>query len=182
MRSYDRLYHEVKEYESKHLDEIDFTSPTQRVGAPLKDGFNKAKHITPMWSMEDVFNGSELRGWLERVNKIVDVDRYYIEPKFDGASLNLIYSGGKLIQAITRGDGLEGEDVTNNAKAISSIKLEIEYSGLIEIRGEVLVRYSDFERLNEERVKSGQEPFANPRNSASGSLRQLDPKEVAKRN
>ena len=179
---YDKLYHEVKEYEKTHPEEIDYTSPTQRVGAPLKEGFKKAKHPSPMWSMEDVFNKEELIEWINRINKIAKVDRYYIEPKFDGASLNLVYDKGKLLRAITRGDGVEGEDVTNNAKAIPSIKLEIDYDGFIEIRGEVLMKYSEFERLNEERIKNNQEPFANPRNAAAGSLRQLDPKEVAKRN
>ena len=179
---YDRLYHEVKEYEAKHSEFIDPSSPTQRVGAPLKDGFVKAKHPSRMWSMEDVFNKQELIEWIERIKKIVQVDRYYVEPKFDGASLNLIYDDGKLIRAITRGNGVEGEDVTNNAKAINSIRLEIDYKGFIEIRGEVLMRYSDFERINKERLERGEQLFANPRNAAAGSLRQLDPTIVAKRN
>jgi len=178
---YDKLYHEVVEYEKEHPNEIDYTSPTQRVGAVLKDGFKKAKHLSPMWSMEDVFNKQELQDWIDRVNKITPVDRYYIEPKFDGASLNLIYENGKLIQAITRGNGSEGEDVTNNAKAIKSVRLEIDYQELIEIRGEVLMRFKDFERLNKERLERGEEPFANPRNAAAGTLRQLDPKVVANR-
>ena len=179
---YDRLYHEAKDFEAKHPELIDYTSPTQRVGAPLKDGFVKAKHPSRMWSMDDVFNKQEMLEWIERINKLVLVDRFYIEPKFDGASLNLIYDDGKLIRAITRGNGVEGEDVTNNAKAISSIKLEIEYKGYIEIRGEVLMRYADFERLNSERLKSQEPLFANPRNAAAGSMRQLDPSIVSRRN
>ncbi len=179
---YDKLYHEVKAYEQKHPEDIDYSSPTQRVGAPLKDGFKKAKHPSRMWSMEDVFETSELREWLDRVNRLEPVNRYYIEPKFDGASLNLIYDGGKLIQAITRGNGVEGEDVTNNAKAINSIRLEIDYTGFIEIRGEVLLSYREFERINKERLESGEQLFANPRNAAAGSLRQLDPAVVASRN
>jgi len=179
---YDKLYHEVKEYEQKHPQDIDKTSPTQRVGAPLKDGFSKAKHPSRMWSMEDVFDFSEFLEWVDRVNKIVPIDRYYIEPKFDGASLNLIYDDGKLIRAITRGNGVEGEDVTNNAKAIKSVRLEIDYKEYIEIRGETLMSFAEFERLNKERLKRDEPLFANPRNAAAGSLRQLDPKIVAERN
>ena len=178
---YDKLYHEVKEYEQNNPEDIDKTSPTQRVGAPLSGGFKKAKHPSRMWSMEDVFNTNELIDWINRVNKISEVDRYYIEPKFDGASLNLIYDNGVLQQAITRGNGVEGEDVTSNAKAINSIKLEIEHKGFIEIRGEVLMSYKNFERINKERIANSLEPFANPRNAAAGSLRQLDPAVVAKR-
>ena len=179
---YDKLYHEVEEYEQKHPQDVDKTSPTQRVGAPLKDGFVKAKHPSRMWSMEDVFDFSEFLDWVDRVNKIVPIDRYYIEPKFDGASLNLIYDDGKLIRAITRGNGVEGEDVTNNAKAIKSVRLEIDYKEYIEIRGETLMSFAEFERLNKERLKKDEPLFANPRNAAAGSLRQLDPKIVAERN
>ncbi len=179
---YDKLYHDVQDYEKAHPQEIDSSSPTQRVGAPLKEGYKKAKHPSRMWSMEDVFNEQELIEWMERINKIEPVSRYYIEPKFDGASLNLIYEGGKLVQAITRGNGVEGEDVTNNAKAIKSIRLEIDYKGYIEIRGEVLMKFAEFERINKERLHRGEQLFANPRNAAAGSLRQLDPKIVAERN
>ncbi|SFP10796.1 NAD-dependent DNA ligase LigA [Hydrogenimonas thermophila] len=178
---YDKLYHEVLDYEKEHPEDIDFTSPTQRVGATLKDGFQKAKHLSRMWSMEDVFNAKEFEEWMARIQKNFPNERYYIEPKFDGASLNLIYENGLLKQAITRGNGVEGEDVTNNARTIQSIRLEIEHKGLIEIRGEVLMTKQEFERINEERAKLGEPLFANPRNAAAGSLRQLDPKTVAKR-
>ena len=179
---YDKLYHEVVAYEQSNASSIDDTSPTQRVGAAIKDGFKKAEHPSRMWSMEDVFDTTELIEWSERVAKLAPVDSYYIEPKFDGASMNLIYDGGKLIQAITRGNGVEGEDVTNNAKAINSIKLEIDYKGFIEIRGEILLSYKEFERINKERLEADEQLFANPRNAASGSLRQLDPAVVASRN
>jgi len=179
---YDKLYHEVKDFEQKHPSFIDYTSPTQRVGAPLSEGFKKAKHLSPMWSMEDVFNKNELIEWINRINKLSLIDKYYVEPKFDGASLNLIYEDGLLVKAITRGNGVEGEDVTSNAKAINSIPLEIEHKNLIEIRGEVLMKFSEFERINSERIKNGEEPFANPRNASAGTLRQLDPQIVAKRN
>ncbi len=179
---YDKLYHELTAFEESHKELIDSSSPTQRVGAPLKEGFVKAKHPSRMWSMEDVFDESELIMWLERIDKIEPVEQYYIEPKFDGASLNLIYDDGKLLRAITRGNGVEGEDVTSNAKAINSVRLEIEYKGFIEIRGEVLMSYREFERLNSERLDRDEQLFANPRNAAAGSLRQLDPAIVASRN
>ncbi|RUM45570.1 MAG: DNA ligase (NAD(+)) LigA [Hydrogenimonas sp.] len=178
---YDKLYHEVVAYEKAHPEDIDPTSPTQRVGAVLKDGFQKAKHLSRMWSMEDVFNAEEFEAWMARIAKNFPNERYYVEPKFDGASLNLIYENGRLKQAITRGDGVEGEDVTNNARTIQSIRLEIAHQGLIEIRGEVLMTKQEFERINEEREKMGEPLFANPRNAAAGSLRQLDPKITAER-
>ena len=180
---YDKLYKEVEEYEKAHPDEIDPSSPTQRVGDVVLDEFKKARHITKMWSMEDVFSKEEFNDWHNRVKRLIG-DRkysYYIEPKFDGASLNLVYKDGKLIRAETRGDGEIGEDVTLNAKTIKSIPLEIDYKDLIEIRGEVLISKKDFEKLNEERIKKGESTFANPRNAAAGSLRQLDPKITASR-
>ncbi len=179
---YDKLYREVEEYEKSHPEDIDPTSPTQRVGAPLKEGFKKAKHLSRMWSMEDVFDAAEFEEWMDRIAKDFPKERYYVEPKFDGASLNLIYEDGLLKQAITRGDGVEGEDVTNNARTINSIRLEIDHKELIEIRGEVLMTIKEFERINTERVERGEPPFANPRNAAAGSLRQLDPRITAKRN
>ncbi|BBG65455.1 DNA ligase [Hydrogenimonas sp.] len=179
---YDKLYREVEEYEKSHPEDIDPTSPTQRVGAPLKEGFKKAKHLSRMWSMEDVFDRKEFEEWMERIAKDFPDERYYVEPKFDGASLNLIYENGLLKQAVTRGDGEEGEDVTNNARTINSIRLEIEHKDLIEIRGEVLMTIREFNRINAERIEKGETPFANPRNAAAGSLRQLDPRITAKRN
>ncbi|WP_201353544.1 NAD-dependent DNA ligase LigA [Hydrogenimonas urashimensis] len=179
---YDKLYREVEAYEKEHPEDIDPTSPTQRVGAPLKEGFAKAKHLSRMWSMEDVFNEKEFEEWMARIRKNFPDERYYVEPKFDGASLNLIYENGLLKQAITRGDGIEGEDVTNNARTIQSIRLEIDHSDLIEIRGEVLMTKQEFDRINKERAMKGEPLFANPRNAAAGSLRQLDPKITARRN
>ncbi|WP_292655240.1 NAD-dependent DNA ligase LigA [Nitratifractor sp.] len=179
---YDQLYREVEAYEKAHPDEIDPTSPTQRVGAPIKEGFRKAKHLSRMWSMEDVFNAAEFEEWFQRIDRQYPGERYYVEPKFDGASLNLIYENGLLKEAITRGDGVEGEEVTANARTIRSIPLDIDHKGLIEIRGEVLMTLEEFDRLNKERVDRGEAPFANPRNAAAGSLRQLDPSVTARRN
>ena len=178
---YDKLYKEIEKFEDKHKELADPDSPTKRVGGEVLDEFVKAKHIQRMWSMEDVFNKDELDKWLQRVYKNIGITQLYCEPKFDGASLNLIYEGGRLKQAITRGDGVTGEDVTHNAKAISSIPQNINYDKLIEIRGEVLMPKDEFERLNTDRAKKGEQLFANPRNAAAGSMRQLDSSITAKR-
>ena len=179
--TYDRLYHDILAYEEKHPDEVLFDSPTRRVGGVVREHFSKAKHIKRMWSMEDVFDIEGLKKWLERLYKQVENPTFISEPKFDGASLNLRYEGGKLIQAITRGDGVEGEDVTENVKTIRSVPLRIDYKPLIEIRGEVVIKIKDFEKINEERADNGEALFSNPRNAAAGSLRQLDSKITAKR-
>ena len=179
---YDTLYHEVLEYEKANPDKVDKESPTQKVGYRILDKFEKASHITKMWSMENVFDVDELSIWLNRINKIAKIDRCYLEPKFDGVSLNLIYENGVLKQAITRGDGVVGEDVTNNAYVINSIPKKIDYKGLIEIRGEVVINKKDFEKINQDRIKQNLDVFSNPRNAAAGSLRQLNSEITAKRN
>ena len=179
---YDKLYHHIIEYEEKNREQILENSPTQRVGDVVSEGFNKAKHKSRMWSLEDVFNEDDLQKWLTRVYKFDDIVTFYCEPKYDGASLNLLYEDGKLTQAITRGDGVEGEDITQNAKTIKTIPLSIEYKEAIEIRGEVVIFKAEFERINEDRVKNGENLFANPRNAAAGSLRQLDSSITANRN
>ncbi len=178
---YDRLYHEVLEYEKAHPEEVLEDSPTKRVGGVVRDEFSKATHIRRMWSMEDVFTTEEVQEWLERVEKNVGACDYFCEPKFDGASMNLLYENGKLVRAITRGDGVVGEEVTENVKTIRSVPLRIDYKEQIEIRGEVVIRKDDFEIINKERLDEGEAPFANPRNAAAGSLRQLDSSVTAKR-
>jgi len=178
---YDKLYKEVEKFEKEHPKLIDPDSPTQRIGYGVAKEFKKASHLSRMWSMEDVFDEKELIEWIDRVFKKVGKTALYCEPKFDGASLNLIYENGTLKQAITRGDGETGEDVTLNAMTIRSIPLSIDYKGLIEIRGEVIIRKKDFEKINKERIKEDLPSFANPRNAAAGSLRQLDSSVTAKR-
>ncbi|WP_331775883.1 NAD-dependent DNA ligase LigA [Sulfurospirillum sp. 1612] len=178
---YDRLYHDVLDFERKHPDKVLANSPTKRVGGMVQEGFSKAKHLKRMWSMEDIFSDDELDTWIERIKKTSQNFTLYCEPKFDGASLNIIYKEGKLHQAITRGDGVMGEDVTENIKTINSIPLEIDYKELIEIRGEIVIRKKDFETLNQERLEQNEPLFANPRNAAAGSLRQLDTKVTASR-
>jgi DNA ligase (NAD+) len=178
---YDTLYEKVVNFEKNHPDMISPDSPTNRVGGIVLQGFKKAEHIKRMWSMEDIFSVDELDTWIKRVEKTIDNFTYYCEPKFDGASLDVIYENGKLKQAITRGDGKVGEDVTQNAKTINSIPLEIDYKELISITGEVVIKKSDFDLINKSREEKGEDTFANPRNAAAGSLRQLDTKITAKR-
>ena len=178
---YDKLYHEVLDYETENPSKAAGDSPTKRVGGVVRDEFSKAKHIKRMWSMEDVFNTDEVQEWLDRTVKNVGECTYFCEPKFDGASMNLLYENGKLVRAITRGDGVMGEEVTDNVRTIRSVPLSIEYKGLIEIRGEVVIRKDDFEIINKERLAEEEQPFANPRNAAAGSLRQLDSSVTSKR-
>jgi len=178
---YDKLYHEVLDYETVNPSEAAGDSPTARVGGVVRDEFSKAKHIKRMWSMEDVFTTNEVQEWLDRTVKNVGECTYFCEPKFDGASMNLLYENGKLVRAITRGDGVIGEEVTDNVRTIRSVPLSIEYEGIIEIRGEVVIRKDDFEIINKERLNEGEQAFANPRNAAAGSLRQLDSSVTAKR-
>jgi len=179
---YDKLYHEVLEYEKQNQQDILKNSPTQRVGDKVSEKFYKAKHLSRMWSLEDIFNADDLREWLKKTYKLDEHISFYCEPKYDGASLNLIYDNGELIQAITRGDGSEGEDITVNVKTIRSVPLSIEHKEKIEIRGEVVIFKDEFEKINQERLKNGEALFANPRNAAAGSLRQLDSSITASRN
>lgn len=176
---YDELYHRVLEFERANPSEISMFSPTKRVGGELSEGFVKADHIERMWSMEDIFDEAELVAWLNRGDKLGQ--KFVIQPKFDGASLNLLYENGELKRAITRGNGITGEDVTTNAKVIKNIPTTIAYSGKIEIRGEVVISKSDFDEINLARMQRGETQLANPRNAASGSLRQLDSKITASR-
>ena len=178
---YDKLARQCLEFENKNPNLINQNSPNRRVGGAVLKGFKKANHLSRMWSQEDVFNDKELEDWIKRASKVGDNLEFFCQPKFDGASLNLIYENGILKQAITRGDGEIGEDVTQNAMTIQSIPLEIAEKSLIEIRGEVVIKKSDFEAINIERLKNSESTFANPRNAAAGSLRQLDSSITSKR-
>ncbi|MGJ0495153.1 NAD-dependent DNA ligase LigA [Aliarcobacter cryaerophilus] len=178
---YDKLARACLEFENNNKNLINPNSPNRRVGGAILKGFKKANHLSRMWSQEDVFNDKELEDWIKRVSKVGDNLEFFCQPKFDGASLNLIYENGILKQAITRGDGEIGEDVTQNAMTIQSIPLEISEKSLIEIRGEVVIKKSDFEAINIERLKNSESTFANPRNAAAGSLRQLDSSITSKR-
>ncbi|RAZ46202.1 NAD-dependent DNA ligase LigA [Campylobacter hyointestinalis] len=169
---YDELYAKTLKFEDENPELKVPYSPTCRVGGEILSEFQKSSHLERMWSMEDIFSDEELDAWILRGDKTGL--EFFVEPKFDGASLNLLYENGKLVKATTRGDGSIGEDVTNNARVISSIPLQISYKELIEIRGEVVISKADFELINLKREKNGEPPLANPRNAAAGSLRQLD--------
>lgn len=179
---YDKLYHEVLEYEEHHKEDVLSSSPTQRVGDTVSDGFSKAPHLSRMWSLEDVFDSDGLQKWLTKTYKLDSNISFYCEPKYDGASLNLIYENGELVQAITRGDGSVGELITQNVRTIRTIPLTIEHKDKIEIRGEVVIFKDEFQNINKERLAKGEAVFANPRNAAAGSLRQLDSAITASRN
>ena len=179
---YDTLYHEVVDFEEKNPQEMLKNSPTQRVGDIISEGFSKAKHLSRMWSLEDIFDSEGLEKWLTKTYKLDSNITFYCEPKFDGASLNLVYENGELTQGITRGDGTVGELITQNVKTIKSIPLTIKHQERIEIRGEVVIFKDEFEKINEKRLSMGEAVFANPRNAAAGSLRQLDSSITASRN
>lgn len=176
---YDSLIRELRAFEEENPSVIKADSPTQKIAPVIQSEFYKIKHIQKMWSMEDVFNEAELKAWAKRAKC---EQNFFIEPKFDGASLNLIYENGILISGATRGDGELGEDITLNVKVIENIPKFISYKEKIEIRGEVVILKEDFERINEKRMALNQSPFANPRNAASGSLRQLDTAITKERN
>ena len=178
---YDKLARICLAYEQENPNLSHPNSPNKRVGGFILEGFEKASHLSRMWSQEDVFNTQELEDWIKRAHKVNTNLEFFCQPKFDGASLNLIYENGLLRQAITRGDGNIGEDVTNNVKTIHSIPLQIAEKSLVEIRGEIVIKKADFEKINIERIKNNDQVFANPRNAAAGSLRQLDPTITAKR-
>ncbi len=184
---YDLLYRRLKELEENH-DLVPPDSPTRRVGASPTDKFKKIKHKQPMLSLDNAVSEDEIREFALRINRLLKSDDkivYTVEPKYDGLAIELTYRGGLLHKASTRGNGYEGEDVTPNIKTIKSVPLRIEgvdkIPEEIDIRGEVYMDINDFERLNQQRDKNGESLFANPRNAAAGSVRQLDPSVTAAR-
>ena len=185
---YDSLFRRLQELEEEHPEIITADSPTQRVGAPPAEGFKEAVHAVPMQSLANAFSIDDLRDFDSRVRKLLDVDMvsYVVEPKLDGLSVELVYRDGTFVQGSTRGDGVNGEDVTGNLRTIRSIPLRLRpLNGvtptLLEVRGEVYIEKEDLARLNREREAEGLPPFANPRNLAAGSLRQLDPRVTERR-
>jgi len=184
---YDKLLRELQELERAHPELIQPDSPTQRVGAKPSEEFGEVRHAIPMTSMDNAFSDEEVGEWDQRVRKGLEADgeiAYTAEPKFDGTSVSLRYENGVLTQAGTRGDGTTGEDVTVNLRTIRTVPLHLQGKGwpkVVEVRGEVVIPKKDFERLNAEQLKQGGKLFANPRNAAAGSLRQLDPRITASR-
>lgn len=178
---YDKLMNELKKLEEEHQEFITSSSPTQRVGGkPLKE-FQQVQHVVPMLSLQDVFSYEELMEWDSRVKSVVGECEYVVELKIDGLSVSLLYENGELVRGATRGDGLIGEDVTQNIRTIQSIPLRIKDKALLEVRGEAYMPRSAFEKLNTQREELEQPLFANPRNAAAGSIRQLDSKITAER-
>ena len=183
---YDRLMRELQALEAANPQLITPDSPTQRVGAPPLGAFASVQHGIPMTSLDNVFDLQGLNDWDRRVREGLDQNlvEYSAEPKFDGVSVNIRYEQGRLARAGTRGDGYTGEDVTLNVRTIRDVPLRLQGNGwpeLLEIRGEVVIPIAAFERLNGERLQQGEAPFANPRNAAAGSLRQLDSQITATR-
>jgi len=181
---YDRLYRQLKDLEAAHPELVTPDSPTQRVGATPRSDLVSVKHVAPMISLDNTYSESELRDFIRRVTEALpqtEPIHFCIEPKLDGASVELVYEKGRFVQGSTRGDGVFGEEITNNLRTIRGLPLVIEKQVSLTLRGEVVIYRSDLERINERRISQGEQPFANPRNAASGSLRMLDPKEVASR-
>ena len=182
---FDQKLKELEQLEAAYPEFIRPDSPTLRVGGePTKD-FPSVKHKYPMFSLSNSYSLEEIREFDARVRKAVGhAVEYVCELKYDGLAISLTYTNGLLTQAVTRGDGVQGDDVTNNVKTIRSIPLRLrgDYPPELEIRGEIVMPHAEFERLNDEREEIGDNPFANPRNAAAGSLKMQDPKEVAKRN
>lgn len=180
---YDRLMNELKNLEWQHPELITSDSPTQRVGAKPLDGFAQITHETPMLSLDNAFSDDDLTGFLRRIEDRIAINSNQIEfccePKLDGLAVSILYVDGVLTQAATRGDGTTGEDITANIRTIRNIPLKLKSSNpphRLEVRGEVFMPQQGFEQLNEKALAKGEKTFANPRNAAAGSLRQLDPK------
>lgn len=181
-QEYDDYFKELLKLEEKYPEYKREDSPTNRVGGEAIDKFNKVTHERPMLSFDDIFNDEEIIEFDERVRKVVANPTYIVEPKMDGLSGSLVYRNGVLVRGATRGDGVVGEDITTNVKTIKSIPLRLTKDIDIEVRGEIYMSYASFQKANQEREKRGEPLFANPRNAAAGSIRQLDSKITAKRN
>ena len=181
---YDRLFRDLRQLEKEHPELWTPDSPTNRIGAPPLEAFKPFPHETPMLSLENAMNEEERMAFLKKTAEAIPVTQqivYVAEPKMDGLSLELVYEEGLLLRAGTRGDGIVGEDVTENARTIRNIPLRISDPRHITVRGEVVMERAVFEKLNAQKIGAGEKPYANPRNAAAGALRQLDSRETAKR-
>ena len=185
-QEFDLMMHELQDLEGRHPEMADPNSPTQRVGSDLQTGFRQVAHRYPMLSLANTYNEQDVRDWYESVRKGLAGEDFEVccEMKYDGLSISLTYVDGHLMQAVTRGDGVQGDDVTQNVKTIRTIPLILPGKGYpreFEIRGEILMPWASFERLNAEREAAEEPLFANPRNAASGTLKSLDSRVVAQR-
>ncbi|UCE21634.1 MAG: NAD-dependent DNA ligase LigA, partial [Candidatus Aminicenantes bacterium] len=180
---FDKLVKELDELEKQFPELITPESPTQRVGEQPISGFASVEHSTPMLSLDNCYSFEELKDFEERIKKIIPNEKieYVAELKIDGLGISVIYRDGHFAQAVTRGDGFRGDDVTLNVKTIRSLPLRIKENHDIEVRGEAFLPFQSFDKINQDRSQRGEPLFANPRNAAAGSLRLLDPKEVASR-
>ena len=181
-QEYDDYYHELEKLEQQYPELIREDSPTKRVGGKIIDEFKKVSHEIPMMSLGDIFSEDEIFEFDQRIKKTIPNPTYVCELKIDGLSVSLLYENGKLIRGATRGNGIVGEDITHNVETIKSIPLIINDKRKIEVRGEIYMPKKSFNKLNQERQEKGESLFANPRNAAAGSVRQLDSKIAAKRN
>lgn len=175
---------ELQDLESKHPEFFDANSPTQRVGGEITKNFETIPHGFRMYSLDNSYSKEDLIDWETRIKKLVDGDiQFTCELKYDGASISLTYENGLLVRALTRGDGFQGDNVTANVKTIKSVPLKLkgDFPPKFDIRGEIILPFDGFNKMNEERIEIGEEPYRNPRNTASGSLKLQDSAEVAKR-
>ena len=179
---YDQLMQELRQIENMHPELITSDSPTQRVGGQATEKSKPVIHRRPLLSLDNAFSLADLQEFHRRINRVVAAFSYMAELKIDGVSIVLIYQDGLLVNAATRGDGVVGEDVTNNIKTIRSIPLRLRDNlSRLEVRGEIYMPKQEFLRLNQEKEEKGEKVFANPRNAAAGSIRQLDPAITASR-
>lgn len=183
---FDQKLKELEALEQKHPEFFDADSPTQRVGGTITKNFETIVHRNRMYSLDNSYSQEDLLDWEKRIQKVLgDVPmEYTCELKYDGASISITYEDGVLVRAVTRGDGVQGDDVTNNIKTIKSVPIRLkgtDYPKSFDIRGEIVLPFAGFERMNEELIEIGEQPYANPRNTASGSLKLQDSAEVAKR-
>jgi len=182
---FDMKLKQLNDLENKFPEFNDDNSPTKRVGGVVVKSFNSIIHKYPMYSLDNSYSKEDLEDWNQRLNKNLEVTdfKFLCELKFDGVSINLTYDNGVLIKAVTRGDGIQGDDVTENIKTIKTIPLKLKgsYPDKFQIRGEIIIYKNDFIKMNKNRISEGLEPYMNPRNTASGSLKLQDSSEVAKR-
>lgn len=178
---YDLLLQELTKLEKKHPEMVTKDSPTQRVGGEVSSKFNKIRHTKPMLSLGNLFSEEDVIDFDKKIRKVVSDYSYTVDLKIDGLSVSILYQDGYLLRAATRGDGVIGEDITENVKTIRSIPLKIDYTDELEVRGEIFMPKKYFDELNEMRASNNKETFRNPRNAAAGTMRQLDPKVVSKR-
>jgi len=181
---FDKLLEELIDLEAAYPDFVQPDSPTQRVGGEITKQFATVTHVFPMLSLANTYSIEEIEEFDKRVqNALLQNVEYVCELKYDGVAISLVYEKGNLLRAVTRGDGVQGDDVTQNVKTIKAIPLKLfgDYPDFLEVRGEILLTHQAFEKLNTEREDIGEQPFANPRNAASGSLKLQDSAEVAKR-